>query len=99
MTHVATLAIVLTLAPLARAGTSVALTDHESPRATDLLRAKQLAERTQSRLRVPHVPSRGWVHGGEGWQTPAKPPERDPRVIVNVGPTRQRKASRSTAVD
>jgi hypothetical protein len=74
------------------------LTEREAPRATDLLRAKQMAERTQSRLRLPREPMRGWQRGGGGWNAPPKPATREPRVVVNVGPTR-RPAPRRTTVE
>jgi hypothetical protein len=38
-----------------------------TPRATDLLRAKKLAERTEERLQLPAPESPGWLRGGTGW--------------------------------
>jgi hypothetical protein len=38
-----------------------------TPRATDLLRAKKLAERTEERLQLPTPASPGWLRGGTGW--------------------------------
>jgi hypothetical protein len=41
--------------------------DAETPRATDLLRARRLAERKEELLRLPRPESRGWLSGGGGW--------------------------------
>ena len=38
-----------------------------TPRATDLLRAKKLAEQTEERLQLPSPESPGWLRGGNGW--------------------------------
>jgi hypothetical protein len=38
-----------------------------TPRATDLLRAKKLAEQTEERLQLPAPESPGWLRGGTGW--------------------------------
>ena len=38
-----------------------------TPRATDLLRARKLAEQTEQRLQIPAIPAPGWLHGGMGW--------------------------------
>ena len=38
-----------------------------TPRATDLLRAKRLAERNEERLQVPAPEAPGWLRGGTGW--------------------------------
>jgi hypothetical protein len=99
MMHVVMMVVALGIARLAWAGGSPALTEHESPRATDLLRAQRLAERTQSRLRVPRPSRRGWAHGGDGWNAPPKPADQEPRVTINVGSSRRPKAKRPTAVD
>jgi hypothetical protein len=91
--------VLLVVTPLARAGESSGLTEHEAPRATDLLRAKRLAEKAQDRLRTPHSSRAGWAHGGEGWNAPGRPTAQEPRVTINVGSSRQPKAKRSTSVD
>jgi hypothetical protein len=38
-----------------------------TPRATDLLRARKLADQTEQRLQLPALESPGWLHGGRGW--------------------------------
>ena len=38
-----------------------------TPRATDLLRAKKLAERNEERLHMPAPAAPGWLRGGSGW--------------------------------
>jgi hypothetical protein len=38
-----------------------------TPRATDLLRARKLAEQTEQRLQLPAPEAPGWLHGGRGW--------------------------------
>jgi len=88
MKHVLTFVVTLAVARLAWGGASPALDEHEAPRATDLLRAQRLAERTRHRLRLPRGARRGWAHGGSGWNAPPAAPDREPRVTINVGPSR-----------
>ena len=38
-----------------------------TPRATDLLRARKLADQTEQRLQLPAPDSPGWLRGGTGW--------------------------------
>jgi hypothetical protein len=38
-----------------------------TPRATDLLRARKLADQTEQRLHLPALDSPGWLQGGTGW--------------------------------
>jgi hypothetical protein len=38
-----------------------------TPRATDLLRAKRLAEQSEQRLQLPAPDAPGWLRGGTGW--------------------------------
>jgi len=38
-----------------------------TPRATDLLRAKRLAERNEERLQLPAPDAPRWLPGGGGW--------------------------------
>jgi hypothetical protein len=38
-----------------------------TPRATDLLRARKLAEQNEQRLQLPSPESPGWLQGGTGW--------------------------------
>jgi hypothetical protein len=50
-----------------------------TPRATDLLRAKKLAERNEERLRVPAPDPPGWLRGGTGWDDDRGETKRAPR--------------------
>lgn len=43
----------------------------ETPRATDLLRAKKMAAEAAKRLELPEPRSGGWVRGGAPWGRPA----------------------------
>ena len=47
-----------------------------TPRATDLLRAKKLAERNEERLHVPAPDAPGWLRGGSGWDDDRGPEKR-----------------------
>jgi hypothetical protein len=38
-----------------------------TPRATDLLRARKLADQTEQRLQLPAPDPPGWLRGGSGW--------------------------------
>jgi hypothetical protein len=50
----------------------------ETPRATDLLRAKRLADEAAARLDV-RPPKRGsWARGGGGWERSTAVPDRPP---------------------
>lgn len=80
-----TTVLVLGLAGLAAA----ALPPHATPKATDLFRAKRLAEQVQKRLELPRAPARGWQHGGSGWESPDEKREAaPPPVHIHVKPTR-----------
>ena len=50
-----------------------------TPRATDLLRAKKLAERNEERLHVPTPDAPGWLRGGTGWDDNRGREKRPPR--------------------
>ncbi len=67
----------------------------ETPRATDLLRAKRMADRVGSRLRPPPTHVEGWAKGGTGWgSAPASPAAREPDVVINLQPRRRRRTAR-----
>ncbi len=68
------------------------LSQHETPRATDLFRAQRMADEAERRLRPPRSPAHGWEHGGGGWGTPAPAAEPTaPNVIINLrSPQRRR---------
>src|SRR2546429_9343925 len=65
----------------------------ETPRATDLLHAKKLAERVEKRLSTPRARGPGWRHGGIGWETafPESPAPSAPGTI-HIGKARRRRA-------
>ena len=86
---------IFAMAGAATAGDRPLLRGGEAPRATDLLRAKKLAEQAEKRLRLPAQRSSGWKHGGSGWNDDARVrPEESERVTINLG-TRTR-SSRQT---
>jgi hypothetical protein len=70
------LLVVLTLA-------SRRVQEDVTPRATDLLRAKKLADETEQRLQLPAPESPGWLRGGTGWD--------DDRGAVRTRPRAKRK--------
>lgn len=47
----------------------------EAPRATDLLRAKRMADEARKRLDPSPGRDRGWVQGGSGWARGTGKPE------------------------
>ena len=67
----------------------------ETPRATDLLHAKRLAERVEKRLAAPRAHGPGWRHGGEGWNSPPETATApDAPVTIHFGqPRRRRRAA------
>jgi len=71
----------------------------ETPRATDLLRAKRLAEEVEERRRLPPPATRsGWKRGGGGWAGPGPARsggasgERDGDALIHVAPSKPRRA-------
>jgi hypothetical protein len=52
-----------------------------TPRATDLLRARKLAERTEERLQLPAPESPGWLRGGWGWDDDRGATKRPPHRV------------------
>ena len=82
---------------LASAGRSAAddrprLRGDETPRATDLLRAKKLAERVEKRLATPRARGPGWRHGGSGWDSASESSPAPPApVTIRIGQPRRRR--------
>jgi hypothetical protein len=60
----------------------------ETPRATDLFRAKRMADEAAGRLQVRPPKRGGWVQGGGGWARGAGSPE--PKHEKPELPTRRR---------
>jgi len=83
-------ATIVGIAGLAVAAESPGVLERETPRATDLLHAKRLAERVERRLRAPASHGPAWRHGGSGWEvTPeTAPPSND--VTIRMTPPRRR---------
>ena len=52
-------------------------TSGETPRASDLLRAKRMADEAAGRLQVRQPKRGGWVRGGGGWTRGTGKPERE----------------------
>ena len=50
-----------------------------TPRATDLLRARRLAEQSEQRLQLPAPDAPGWLRGGTGWNDDRGEAKRSPR--------------------
>jgi len=86
------LAMILGATALATADERPRLRGVETPRATDLLRAKRLAERMERRLSAPASHSAGWRHGGSGWESRAEPPAAPAPVTIQIRQPRRRRA-------
>ena len=64
----------------------------ETPRATDLLHAKKLAERVEKRLATPRARGPGWRHGGSGWDSASESSPAPPApVTIHIGQSRRRR--------
>jgi hypothetical protein len=88
MRNVIVLALVLVLA----SGATARLPERETPRASDLLRARKLADQVQRRLQMPKPRRGGWEKGGTGWgdsRTRGRE-EPAPSVRIEVRPPRGR---------
>jgi hypothetical protein len=72
-----------------RAPTTELPSGGEAPRATDLFRAKRMADEATGRLRARPPHCAGWAHGGSGWKTDSAAPVPDPEVEHKL-PTRRR---------
>src|SRR3989442_14512566 len=77
-------AMVLGAASLSLADERPRLRGAETPRATDLLHAKRLADRMEGRLRTPAAHGAGWRHGGSGWESQSEPPFPPPPVPILI---------------
>jgi hypothetical protein len=63
---------------------------NETPRATDLLRAKRMADEAAGRLEM-RAPKRGsWVRGGGGWERSTAVPDRGIERRPDGLPSRKR---------
>jgi hypothetical protein len=62
-----TMIVMLAMTAISLADERPTLRDREAPRATDLLRAKKLADQARKRLKEPPRRGAGWKHGGSGW--------------------------------
>ena len=83
--------MVVSVLGLAQAAERPVLRGGAAPRATALLRAETLAEQARKRLRVPAKRGQGWQKGGSGWGGPAKDPDRERPIIIDVHPERRAK--------
>ena len=82
--------MIVGIAGLAAAAESPALLERETPRATDLLHAKRLAERAERRLRAPTSHGPAWRHAGSGWETNPESSSESNDVTIRVNPPRRR---------
>jgi hypothetical protein len=70
--HVLLVASILLARTVIRAPAENLPSGSEAPRATDLFRAKRMADEAAGRLRVRPPKRGGWARGG-GWTPPAEP--------------------------
>jgi hypothetical protein len=78
--HALLVGLLLAVVSPAGAGERPAIRERDAPRATDLLRAKRLAEGAARRLRLPPAHRSGWRHGGDGW-TARRPAMRSEETV------------------
>jgi len=78
------------IAGLAVAAEDPGVLERETPRATDLLHAKRLAERVERRLRAPASHGSAWRHGGSGWDSTPEPSPTRNDVTIRMAPARRR---------
>ena len=83
-------ATIVGIAGLAVAAEGPGVLERETPRATDLLRAKRLAERVERRLRTPASHGSAWRHGGSGWETTPESASPPNDVTIRMTPPRRR---------
>jgi len=86
------LAMILGATVLASADDLPRLRGAETPRATDLLRAKRLAERVEHRLSPPASRRAEWRHGGSGWESKSEPSAPPAPVTIQIRQPRRRRA-------
>ena len=72
-----------------RAPTTDLPSGSEAPRATDLFRAKRMADEATGRLRARPPRRSEWAHGGGGWKAAAPAPDPEPKIELKL-PTRRR---------
>lgn len=61
----------------------------EAPRATDLFRAKRMADEATGRLRARPPRRAEWAHGGGGWKTEAAAADPEPKVERKLPPRKR----------
>ena len=83
--------IILGAASLSLADERPRLRGAETPRATDLLHAKRLADRMEGRLRTPAAHGTGWRQGGSGWESQSEPPAPPAPVTIQIRQPRRRR--------
>ena len=83
--------MILGAASLSLADERPRLRGAETPRATDLLHAKRLADRMEGRLRTPAAHGAGWRHGGSGWESQSVPPAPPAPVTIQIRQPRRRR--------
>ena len=66
--HAVVFGMILLARTAARAPADPLSSGPDAPRATDLLRAKRMADEAGKRLQVPPHKRRGWTPGGGGWE-------------------------------
>ena len=84
-------AMVLGAASFSLADERPRLRGAETPRATDLLHAKRLADRMEGRLRTPTAHGTGWRHGGSGWESQSEPSAPPAPVTIQIRQPRRRR--------
>jgi hypothetical protein len=75
--HVALLATILLVRTAAGTPSPALPPGGEAPRATDLLRAKRMADEAAARLQLRAPKRAGWARGGTGWTHPESPAARE----------------------
>jgi hypothetical protein len=90
--HVLLVASILLARTIIRAPSDGLPSGTETPRATDLLRAKRMADEASRRLQASPPRRGGWVRGGEGWERGTGSPDlkRDTDAEETELPTRRR---------
>jgi hypothetical protein len=71
--HVLLVASILLARTVIRAPAENLPSGSEAPRATDLFRAKRMADEAAGRLQVRPPKRGGWARGGGGWTPPPEP--------------------------
>jgi hypothetical protein len=87
--HVLLVASILLTRTIIRVPAENLPSSSETPRATDLLRAKRMADEAARRLRGSPPSRGGWVHGGDGWARGTGGAKRDKETSEPELPTRR----------